>query len=490
MFRIVIPSLLVAFVSASPAFAMSYAPVELEDPETVFGEYGAPIHVCGGGSTETGMGNPADACSDSPREGSCGGADWQWECIGCTWSCELAESYTGGGASPPLIFDDGAGAPPLGDGVIHVSDWKEPDARFCTDSALAYASTYAPRSDDSGFWRWMDEDHDRLRDGCEYFLAMKFRPDLEFDEGEPFPTERYMLPFFAAKPLDVWEVDESLELLDVEGTVLGGVSIFYALGYANDYGKHGYCDHFGDSEFIIVRAWSVEDPDTGRATWIPGKMFLSNHGAELTSSSWYRPQLGASPADDRIQLNADDEFYLPAEDHVMYEGWNPHIFVSREKHANYPTRSMCEDADISGPYGEDCGCEDCSIDNWKVSQLVPIDSFDPSREPGTGLYERPAGSRNLGAGGVGNQLRDQITITRDGVDYHEWLWGDGGYTGRFCGWQIPEDDARGVFAEDIRCFLTDVSTWCPPSYGGFLREAGFNEQSPILGSAGGGGGAF
>lgn len=168
-----------------------------------------------------------------------------------------------------------------------------------------------------------DADGDKLDDNCEFALAKAFAPELIADPTEcnwdhdAVPTRLGGGYYFAAQ-----------EVADGRGAV----RIAYLPAYYKDCGWTGlWCAlstrscsaHAGDSELIVVQV-SFDDR-TSR--WRAEGIFLSAHcfGARDGACRWYREsKLRNFQWSDGAVRGA------------------PRVWVSRGKHANYPTRSACD----------------------------------------------------------------------------------------------------------------------------------------------------
>ena len=164
-----------------------------------------------------------------------------------------------------------------------------------------------------------DADGDGLSDRCELFLATRFAPELRADTTDcSWITSPGMLAggyFHVVHPLNA------------SGD---SVRIAYLPAYFRDCGWRGFQRalrfgrgnaHAGDSEIILI-----DVRRTGADSWQTTGVFLSAHcfgrsdgrcrwfrGGELEQFEWTSAPLSA-----------------------------PRVWVARDKHANYPTRSACE----------------------------------------------------------------------------------------------------------------------------------------------------
>ncbi len=205
-----------------------------------------------------------------------------------------------------------------------------------------------------------DGDSDGLYDSVELALAQQFEPFLWLSASEEgYRAQR--LPHFAVEP---------------SPSGGGGISIFYAQGYFEDYGDPdlgGFSSHLGDSEFVVVElvvpgAWQVE------------RVFLSAHYRSVTDSSgWYDTT--------ELQLHAD----ATGLEH-------PVVYVSEWKHANYRDLQSCDNGGLF-------------TDHCEEHELVRL-----GIEPG----------RNLG-----NPAVNLVDDVQHGGN-HEFFWAKV----RFCGWQV------------------------------------------------------
>lgn len=244
-----------------------------------------------------------------------------------------------------------------------------------------------------------DMDTDLLADNCEEWLAIRFAPKLIYDRADDVRRESY----WAAAP----------------AASAGFVRVFYALGYYFDLGTtiditqcklvtvgewFAECNgHHGDSEWIILDL--KYNPSTKHWYLAGGRLSQHTGYGTLTPSAKGYPTSVAYPD--------------------STPGGYPQIFVARQKHANYPSRSACN----SGGAG---GADDCSSNNQ---------SFRPD----------VLTHRNLGR--YSHQLVNKVASTypfyQDPIR-HEWMW----TAPKFFGWQL------------------DKSTWAK-GYGEILLAQGF-----------------
>lgn len=155
-----------------------------------------------------------------------------------------------------------------------------------------------------------DTDRDGLSNMCEEKLAFEFRPELYFYQFDEVGRE----PHFAVRPL-VPSTEE--------------VRIAYMLSYYRDAGStawvcglpgaHSSCHgHNGDSELIVLDVYYNE----ATRHWVLSRAYLSQHGelVPYTRGSGTHPTMLEYP---------------------VRQGGYPRVYVSQGKHANYPTRSAC-----------------------------------------------------------------------------------------------------------------------------------------------------
>jgi hypothetical protein len=234
-----------------------------------------------------------------------------------------------------------------------------------------------------------DLDQDGLADDCEHWLALKFAPKMLYDRADDVRRESY----WAAKPIKI-----------------GLVRVFYALGYYFDLGTTADCyinislceGHSGDSE------WVTFDLKYNRSTqhW-----YL--YAGQLSAHEYIYP------------LTPSTSGWIPWLTYPDRAGGYPLIFVARQKHANYPTREICNDGSVFG--SDDCESND--------------QSFRPD----------VLASRNLGSNGYRllNKVASTYSFYQNPVRY-EYMWS----SSYFFGWQLDHTThARG--------------------YGPILREQGF-----------------
>jgi hypothetical protein len=180
-----------------------------------------------------------------------------------------------------------------------------------------------------------DGDHDGLSDQCEDFLAQRFRPALL---ASPYDCNTGGEPYWAAKAFPSRNVVRVMYLLsyywdcgpqqggslctlqELSGRVLtlNGLLPPYSIGPI-PISNEALCDaHQGDSEFITVDLRY----STTTQHWSVASVFLSAHWA-TTGDHSRRVTTGGLEYPDK-------------------SGGYPRIYVAEGKHANYPTRSICE----------------------------------------------------------------------------------------------------------------------------------------------------
>lgn len=181
------------------------------------------------------------------------------------------------------------------------------------------AGAYVPECDAR---RQSDVDADGLSDACEIALARAFAPELLADPSDCSWIEANGSRrlgggyFYVVAPL---------------GAMLREVRIAYMPAYFKDCGwtgiqrvlRLGRSDaHAGDSELIVLDV-ARDSAEKWRSTGV----FLSAHCSGLSDGRcrWYR----------RDELAAFN--WVNA-----HEGGAPQVWVSRAKHANYPSRAACE----------------------------------------------------------------------------------------------------------------------------------------------------
>ena len=157
-----------------------------------------------------------------------------------------------------------------------------------------------------------DADNDGLRDDCERELAHAFRPVLAMSSADEAPeNEPYWAVARAESPVGTPVV----------------AKILYALSYYRDPGSvGGLYAHDGDTEWIMIEV----DHTTG-STWRLQFATLSAHWGV------------GSGADQTARYQGDDLEY-------PYESrGRPRVWVARNKHANYRSASVCNNA-----WNDDC----------------------------------------------------------------------------------------------------------------------------------------
>lgn len=193
--------------------------------------------------------------------------------------------------------DDPQPEPPQGG--VDLDSWMTESACFGYDSSLTSAN---------------DADRDLVLDVCEYPIAYALRPmlNISVDDG-------------ASSREPYWSVSR-------HPTKPGVLQIFYALSYHDDGGTRygGFGSHKGDSEWIV---FEVSNPIGSR--WRLDYATLSAHWGTFN--------------DHTAKYAAEDLEYT-----IVYRA-RPRIWVSRSKHANYRSHSVCNSLEYcDGAYfGED-----------------------------------------------------------------------------------------------------------------------------------------
>lgn len=256
-----------------------------------------------------------------------------------------------------------------------------------------------------------DRDTDGLDDDCETALARSFAPELLVDRDDcPWDGERTGL-----RGGYLYAVSHAGER----------VQLAYLPAYLQDCGWRGWprvlrvgrsAAHAGDSEAILLEI----QPGAGDS-WHTTAIYLSAHcgGRSAGRCRWFR----------------DDELaaFTWREGRVLGA---PVVWVARDKHAHYPTRSSCE----SGHWRQ----ERCARE--PAAHRFPIESFD--RNIGSARHPRPRARGCI----PGSDLPLRGHVSAVAV---ECLWDD---DAEFGGWQ-PHADGNGATAYSI-----------------VLRRAGFDPE--------------
>jgi hypothetical protein len=180
-----------------------------------------------------------------------------------------------------------------------------------------------------------DADYDGLDDYCEHIIALQFRPAMSFSSLDcNTGGERY----WAAK------------VFPAQGNL---VRIAYLPSYYQDCGTPtetgcdmiGECgSHVGDSEFIILDLRF----NTTTLHWYLVRAFLSAH-SHFPVSAAYIDQ----------SMNLPGNFAASAFTYPARQQGFPRVWVAQGKHANYPSRTACND----GGWGGYDTC-DSNPDSW------------------------------------------------------------------------------------------------------------------------------
>ncbi|MCK5650767.1 MAG: hypothetical protein KAJ42_05310 [Gemmatimonadetes bacterium] len=143
-----------------------------------------------------------------------------------------------------------------------------------------------------------DRDQDGFADECELVWARAFSPLARTQRRDAAPTKE---PYFAMGPY---------------GTH-GQIRFFFAFAYHRDTGtpNFGLFSHEGDSEFAVVK--------------------VLKHGKFKVTAVYYSAHYGKPLVDSSEWYNEPELSYAD-----VYRG-RPIAWVSRDKHANYESRSHC-----------------------------------------------------------------------------------------------------------------------------------------------------
>ena len=167
-----------------------------------------------------------------------------------------------------------------------------------------------------------DLDYDGLGDWCEWAIARSFRPTFMIHAADQDPSRE---PYWAAKLYQENGTNCFLYPAPCYSPLF--VQVFYAPSYHRDPGgPGGTYAHRGDSEFVVI--WVSFDTNDGR--WKTALTYTSAHFNGFGNPGYSR-------------LNWADEVEYPSN----YLGY-PRVWVSKNKHANYPTQGWCNIGGIVG----------------------------------------------------------------------------------------------------------------------------------------------
>lgn len=220
-----------------------------------------------------------------------------------------------------------------------------------------------------------DLDNDGILDTCEHALAFAFRPQLIMNPGDDAPFRE---PHWSVRI----------------GDGPNEIEVFYLFAYHRDAGTvpGGLTSHDGDSEFVIA---TLRNPVSNHSRWVLERAFLSAHwGTPLNGSASYT--------------------WDWLEPHDVWGG-RPRIWVAKNKHANYRSKSVCN----SGALLTDT-CNG-NVDLGALS--VPS--------------HRNIGNKWSGPGAV--QLIDQVYSGYGHLNGVEYFW----TADRFKGWHTASTSAGG-----------------------------------------------
>jgi len=247
-----------------------------------------------------------------------------------------------------------------------------------------------------------DVDLDGLDDLCEYQLAYNFRPLMRSQVTDDTRGE----PYWAVQPVgDKFHIIYALAYYWDWGTSGSACSaLTQASTFLHWFGipKENYCaPHEGDSEFIVAEV----DFDAATDHWYLVRAYLSSHwGSGGSATKWVN---GSS-------------FTYPA-----HEGWYPLIFVARGKHANYESKSRCEETvAVIGPlltYQRD-NCSYTTIHESRVA-VTSLTNLGSRIRPASDV---PSGSQ----GNIHTCVVSQGAFVGNGLQECFWRTGFG-----FGGWQ-------------------------------------------------------
>jgi hypothetical protein len=249
---------------------------------------------------------------------------------------------------------------------------------------------YIPGTENCVNYVVLGGDWDGILDGCEQLLAAAMAPKMLIDFGDNAPT---------------WEPYYAVEMDGQTATGQRLFKIFYAIAYHRDGGSFG---HNGDSEYVVV--WAIE---RGSGYWSRYRIFTAAHvNSPAESSKWW--------ASDTYGLYWPyiTEIY-PA--FVSDRPMAPQVWVSRDKHANYGSKSDCNSG--GGFYGIPIYSDTCT------GYVIGSDFVAYS-------------DGNLGRGGRHDPPMRNCTVSRSPPpDGDECFWSD--YA--FYGWSSVEENGTTAY---------------------------------------------
>jgi hypothetical protein len=181
-----------------------------------------------------------------------------------------------------------------------------------------------------------DEDGDGLWDAWEYTAVNELNPYIEIDEDEPWLDNKNdnVVNFTRVTLMGDTQLGEPQWVL-----------IFNAITWTQDYGRDLTNKHTGDVE-LIVTAWQVITPDTLTLEWV----YTSAHSdITLHEGVWSAWENSCNTG--IVSIGSDETLCAD----LQFTNNRLMIWTSQGKHAMYPTVDVCEDVNLVGSVGEDCG---------------------------------------------------------------------------------------------------------------------------------------
>lgn len=260
------------------------------------------------------------------------------------------------------------------------------------DLGMSMAQCYV---DDPSPLTGIDVDSDNIDDECEWRIASAFAPELQFATGELDGSRETFWSAHDKVACTGWYTKTGLdEYCQGYAPV---IRVAYLLGYHNDMGPFG---HKGDSEFLILEAFY--ESVTGR--WRFNRVYMSAHyGAS-----------GPGPGPDSSRWWYSYEVQYPTQDYGY-----PRVWVSRNKHGNYPNDSECDagawyytdDCDAGGGGGRVAVHQDRNIGE-KTDQIINAAPSPDPQYPGTEYFW--SGTDFAGWWGNGDNIMPYKTV----LDYY------------------------------------------------------------------------
>lgn len=248
-----------------------------------------------------------------------------------------------------------------------------------------------------------DGDFDGLDDYCENQLAISFRPMMAIN---PYDQELGHEPYWA-----VAQEDLRIRIMYMPAYYEDNGNSFDCNPAPPPFGSGVDCDpHLGDNEFIVAYV----DYSSSNKHWVLNEVFMSAHYG--CSNPWVQCDFSKS------YHRGVPPQYHPLEFPIK-DGWYSRVWVARDKHGNYSTRSACNGGGVDAT--------DSCVENYDSYRLQVL-SY---RNVGSSVQEF-----------VDATTSQTNPLTRPGT---EWFWTDV----VFCGWSVTTGGRGGCTPHSYALFL-------------------------------------